>query len=67
MTPLRMKLARITIPAPLTLGSAAVYKARPTLGLMGKLRLAPLAQLDRASVYGTEGCWFESSAAQWHF
>lgn len=25
---------------------------------------APLAQLDRASVYGTEGCWFESSAAQ---
>ena len=23
--------------------------------------LAPLAQLDRASVYGTEGYWFESS------
>ena len=22
---------------------------------------APLAQLDRASVYGTEGCWFEPS------
>ena len=22
---------------------------------------APLAQLDRASVYGTEGYWFESS------
>jgi hypothetical protein len=24
-------------------------------------RHAPVAQLDRASVYGTEGCWFESS------
>ena len=24
-------------------------------------RFAPLAQLDRASVYGTEGYWFESS------
>jgi hypothetical protein len=23
--------------------------------------VAPVAQLDRASVYGTEGCWFESS------
>lgn len=25
---------------------------------------APLAQLDRALVYGTKGCWFESSAVR---
>ena len=27
----------------------------------GSQENAPLAQLDRASVYGTEGYWFESS------
>src|SRR5208337_5535891 len=26
---------------------------------------APVAQLDRASVYGTEGYWFESSRVYW--
>ena len=30
-------------------------------------RFAPLAQLDRASVYGTEGCWFESSGVYFPF
>ena len=30
-------------------------------------RLAPLAQLDRASVYGTEGYWFESSGVYWTY
>jgi hypothetical protein len=29
--------------------------------IQGKSPRAPLAQLDRASVYGTEGYWFESS------
>ena len=38
----------------------------PTLVLWGEACIlrssrAPLAQLDRASVYGTEGCWFEPS------
>ena len=34
-------------------------------GTPGKRTHAPLAQLDRASVYGTEGYWFESSGVYW--
>jgi hypothetical protein len=29
------------------------------------VKSAPLAQLDRASVYGTEGYWFEPSGVYW--
>lgn len=35
----------------------------PNQGGVTKVIKAPVAQLDRASVYGTEGCWFESSQA----
>src|SRR5262249_54335357 len=38
-------------------------RGRMKLGQRNWLPLAPVAQLDRASVYGTEGCWFESSQA----
>lgn len=31
---------------------------------VGLWKLAPVAQLDRALVFGTKGCWFESSQAR---
>ena len=40
---------------------------RPSMDCLKTVRhiRAPVAQLDRASVYGTEGCWFDPSRA--HF
>jgi hypothetical protein len=40
-----------------------VDKVDPTAMMLIEIAVAsaPLAQLDRASVYGTEGCWFEPS------
>ena len=50
---------------PMDLSSAGHYhfsrKSASSPENQGKEQHAPLAQLDRASVYGTEGCWFEPS------
>lgn len=42
----------------------AVESAAQPARIPMALTAAPIAQLDRASVYGTEGCWFESSAVR---
>src|SRR5205814_6420745 len=47
---------------PLRRGHRAPLTTLPGLPKIPMIR-APVAQLDRASVYGTEGCWFESSQA----
>ena len=46
-----------------SLDSARVQHRRSTENALidVSMHFAPLAQLDRASVYGTEGCWFEPS------
>ena len=39
-------------------------KRLTSMGKASKSQHAPLAQLDRASVYGTEGCGFDSLEAR---
>ena len=52
-----------TPPLGLSKGLDSVYVTTLEFGRLELL--APLAQLDRASVYGTEGCRFESYEARY--
>ena len=55
--------SRVRIP-PSPLPSPARHVPQPPLARLGN-PLAPVAQLDRASVYGTEGREFESLRARY--